>query len=259
MTQFLSPNDTVNERALKMEGIRLYNKSVDERRKRKKYVVNANYGVNWGLNERFTRRPRHKEIFDNYSKFARFAASKQQFRELIDGLIHEDVLREKVKKLRHYMINGVTSVQQFTEIEQYYKEQRSGSLDEIARYLKRQNIINSINAKKRSLRRHSHIKSKDNDKKHKIEGDGMDISAMEGFHALNDGEKKLCSKLKIAPDDYQFVQGQIRNLVQKHGLINDGDTRMQIELDIGDVGDLRSTLSLKIGVVNPQQMIGQNK
>lgn len=256
--QFLSPHDTVNERALKIEGIRLYNKSIEERRKRKKYVVDANYGVNWGLNERFTRRPRHKEIFNNYSKFARFATSKQQFRELIDGLIHEDKLREKIKKLRHYMINGVTSVQQFMDIEQYYKEQRSGSLDEIARYLKRQNIINSINVKKRSMRRHSFIESTGDLKEQRTENEQRDISKMKGFDGLNDGEKKLCSKLKIAPNDLQFVQRKIGDLVQRHRLINVGDTKKQIELDIGNVADLKNSLSINIGLVNPQPRSSRN-
>ena len=234
---------------MKMEGIRLYNKSIEERKKRKKYVVDPN-GVNWCGNDKYTKRPEHNEIYQNMAKFCIYSPNKQQFRELIDGLIQEHELRKRIQKIKHYMINGVTSIQQFKDIEQCYKQHPNASLDQVSRYLKLQRLSRPKNANKRSIRRR-HVMAPTGSKSAEwTEREKMDISKMEGFDTLGEGERKLCNRLKIKPSDYRNVQRTIGDVVARYGLMKQGKVSQQMHINIAIDG----ALDIKLGLVNPQHV-----
>ena len=58
-----------------------------------------------GINEKWMKKEENKEIFDNMAMFAHYAENKQQFRNLIDGLIEEKSLREKVLKMERVCLS----------------------------------------------------------------------------------------------------------------------------------------------------------
>merc|ERR1712003_418428 len=128
---FFSEFDTAKERALKMEGLRLYNHVLDERKERKQFV--KQYGVLYDKKRKrrydsIEDQRLEQEIADNLSMFARFTEDKNcnfaEFKSLCDGLMEEKKLRDKICKLKHYLLNGVTSVSQMEKIEKYVARQQ---------------------------------------------------------------------------------------------------------------------------------------
>eukprot|EP01084_Bolivina_argentea_P008272 15484_1 len=253
---FLSEYDTKDERELKLEGIRLYNESVLDRERRKKYILSPKYGVLHGLNEKYIKKERHKEIFDNIAKFSRFAENKQQFRTLVDGLIEEKELRDRVKKIKYYLMNGVTSIEQMNKIEKYYKlnenDTEKYSLEMISQHLRMEEKKEAIYSKKRSNRRlNKEMEEKQNecDVEMKVE---FDVGKYDGHDVLNVGEKRLCEVLKIPPNGYKYIQKRISGLVKKHMLSKNGNMPTQIYIDIDDNLNVEESTDVEIGLVNPQ-------
>merc|ERR1712154_250434 len=93
---YFSEYDTMKERSLKLEGLRLYNEVLDERKVRKKFI--KNYGVLYDKKKK--RRfadlgdaELESEIGDNLSMFARYTEDKNfnfgEFNNLCVGLMEE--------------------------------------------------------------------------------------------------------------------------------------------------------------------------
>merc|ERR1712154_342487 len=113
------------------EGLRLYNQVLDERKERKKFV--KQYGVLYDKKRKrrydsIEDQRMEQEIADNLSMFARFTEDKNcnfaEFKSLCEGLMEEKKLRERICKLKHYLLNGVTSISQMEKIEKYVKRQQ---------------------------------------------------------------------------------------------------------------------------------------
>ena len=243
---FMSPYDIKNEREMKLEGIRLYHESVKDRERRKKKITSSNYGVMHGLNEKWMKREENKEIFDNMAMFAHYAENKQQFRNLVDGLIEEKNLRERVLKIRRYLLNGVTSLEDMKDIERYYEMNKNKKemlkLDKVVEHL-RLKRLNGVSRNRNNRRRYK----QDNDDGMIMDERGNDFDVNEvGYQRLTECEKKLCRILKINADQYEKVKDSVGHLVKKYGLIVNGQIHTQIHIDIDD------DINLSMGVVNPQ-------
>ena len=69
-----------------------------------------------------------EEITNNLSLFARYTEDKNhnfsEFKQLVQGLMEEKRLRERIYKLRHYLLNGVTSLNKMEKIDKYVAKQQ---------------------------------------------------------------------------------------------------------------------------------------
>eukprot|EP01083_Nonionella_stella_P101388 287386_1 len=264
---YFSPYDTKQERALKLEGIRIYNAVLGERETRKKFI--KHYGVICKDRHIYKRNMEQEEIeleaqiSDNLAVFARYTQDKQhnftEFRALTQGLIEEHLLRKKIDKLKHYLLNGVTSVSQMQIIEKYVEKQQElkegeevdvdgCSLDAISTYLKlmQNDSNNNAHHKKKKRERYTYYAA------NKVVSDkDWNINKMKKVEVLNEGEKKLCNVLKIAPSDYEYIQQQISKRVYLHGLANKEKMPQQLYIDIDDVKKVKQSMTMRIGLVDP--------
>ena len=127
---YFSEWDTKDERALKLEGLRLYNNVLQERKIRKKFI--KDYGVIYQKKNRRNISEEElkieEEITNNLSLFARYTEDKNhnfgEFKQLVQGLMEEKRLRERIYKLRHYLLNGVTSLSKMEKIDKYVARQQ---------------------------------------------------------------------------------------------------------------------------------------
>merc|ERR1712154_62741 len=78
------------------------------------------------------------------------------------------------------------------------------------------------------------------------------LQKMKGFDKLNEGERKICNILKIAPNDYKFVEQQITKRVYLHGLIGRDKVPQQLYINIDDIKNVKDSITMRIGLVDPQ-------
>ena len=102
-----SPDDHASEKELKLKIIEIYNSKLDERERRKKFVLERGL-LDYKKHQAIERR-RPKEERDLYNRlkcFARFH-TPEEHEEFVQGLIKEMRLRQRIEKLQVSILSGV--------------------------------------------------------------------------------------------------------------------------------------------------------
>ena len=147
-------------------------------------------------------------------------------KDLVSGLMEEKRLRERIQKLKHFMLNGVTSLSQMKHIEDYTKKQKELALkfgpdntigeevpavsadqylnryngtstDNLSRYLK---LRDQEQKRNRNKYRRNGLHSGSNSGTQTPKDEEMknwSVSRFSGHKQLSEGERKLCNVLKV--------------------------------------------------------------
>jgi len=119
---FFVDNDKPDEVATKMKILEVYNLRLDERIKRKKFIIERDL---LDLKKQnmldLMRSKEEKEIRNLLKVFARFS-SPEEHEKLVQGIYREKMLRQKIEELRVYKRMGLKT---FEEVELYLKEKRN--------------------------------------------------------------------------------------------------------------------------------------
>jgi len=95
-----SPDDHESEKELKLKIIEIYNSKLDERERRKKFVLERgllDYKKHQAIERR---RPKEeRELYNRLKCFARFH-TPEEHEEFVQGLIKEMRLRQRIEKLQ---------------------------------------------------------------------------------------------------------------------------------------------------------------
>ena len=93
-------DDKKSEQELKYEILKLYNAKLDERIRRKKFVVEKGLLDTKKQQQLERKRPKEeREIYTQMKPFMRFCEG-DEFRQLVDGLIEERSLRQRLEELK---------------------------------------------------------------------------------------------------------------------------------------------------------------
>jgi transcriptional adapter 2-alpha len=95
-------DDTKEERELKLNVLKAYNAQLEEREKRKKFVIERNLlDIKKQMNFERKLTKDDREIYNCLKPFARFM-DNSQFHELFEGIVLEKNLRQRLNQLKHY-------------------------------------------------------------------------------------------------------------------------------------------------------------
>ena len=258
--------DTKNERSFKLNALQLYNGILDERIKRKKFILK--HGIHYdkflGGNE--------SEIFNNMAKFALYSKEKKKFIELHNGLQKEHKLRTELNELRQFMLNGVKDKKTMESYKKYQKKKNNDSFITESESLytgesslldiksfdmtgfyssiginkenKKRKTFNSINKNYKNNNNNDSNNNIDKRKKRsKRSKSGSSVSSM-------NIDKNVYSMVGITKKNYKIIMDEAKQCIYTHGLLNDGETKHVLHVDINDVKDISQT-SFKIGNVQP--------
>ncbi|KAF7145584.1 hypothetical protein RHSIM_Rhsim04G0027300 [Rhododendron simsii] len=220
--------DTEAERELKLRVLRIYSKRLDERKRRKDFILERNllypnpFEKNLSAEER--------EICQRYRVFMRFH-SKEEHEELLKSVIEEHQILKRIQDLQEARAAGChTSAQ----AERYIGQKRKNEAEESTRRLRR---VNHLKGEPDSSPQGNALESsvldsigKDSTTAgHAIPNslDCWDISAFPGADLLSETEKRLCGEIKILPSHYlnmlqtlsmEMLNGSITKKSDAHGL-----------------------------------------
>ncbi|CAN0466733.1 unnamed protein product, partial [Ascophyllum nodosum] len=116
------PTDHASEKQLKLDVIAVYNRRLDEREKRKRFVIEHNlldYKKN--LNKKMIKDDR--ELIARLRPFARFHSAKEH-EELIENLLLAKKMRARIEQLQAYRENGITTLAEGAEFDNAKKRRR---------------------------------------------------------------------------------------------------------------------------------------
>ena len=97
-----SPMDSAAERTLKLQVLQIYNAKLDERERRKRFVIERGLLDYKKLQNMDRRRPKdERELMARMRLFARFH-SAEEHEQFVEGLLTAKRLRKRIEQLQHY-------------------------------------------------------------------------------------------------------------------------------------------------------------
>ena len=95
-------DDTKDERELKMNVLKVYNAQLEERERRKKFVIERNLlDIKKQMNFERKLNKDDREIYNCLKPFARFM-DNSSFHEMFEGIVLEKNLRQRLNQLKQY-------------------------------------------------------------------------------------------------------------------------------------------------------------
>ncbi len=191
-------DDTQSEQDLKYEILKLYNAKLDERIRRKKFVVEKGL-LNVKKQQQMERkRPKEeREIYAQMKPFMRFCEG-QEFQQLVEGLIEEKNLRQRLEELKMFRSLGMET---FDQVEKYLEKKHLESIE--LGTAKTGNSPNGGNTRSSKTNRVPRAKENANQ-----------IVKAPKYEELNDRERELCIVLTVQPAVYLELK---KKLISKAG------------------------------------------
>ncbi|CAN0165041.1 unnamed protein product [Ectocarpus sp. 6 AP-2014] len=221
------PTDHASEKQLKLDVIAVYNHRLDEREKRKKFVIENNLLDYKKPPPGSKKRGREdRELVARLRPFARFSNAKEHD-ELIDNLIAAKKIRARIETLQMYRQNGITTIAEGIE----FDKARQRRQEELASQKHRESASYLYDG-------HASAKGSTGDRnrryKDRNKGGGMsdgngddgrngnnllDVEGAPGVEYLSPAERALCSQLHLLPGYYLVIKNAMIQECVKSGCL----------------------------------------
>ncbi|KAI9075981.1 hypothetical protein K1719_042053 [Acacia pycnantha] len=159
--------DTESERLLKLQVLQIYSKRLDERKRRKDFILERNLLYADPFEKSLT--PEEKQICQHYRVFMRFH-SEEEHKEFIKSIIEEHRIVKRIKDLQEARAAGCrlsANAYRFIDLKRAAERSAPAALQAFSRSL--------------------------ND---------WDVSGITGAELLSQSEKELCDEIRILPSHY---------------------------------------------------------
>ncbi|CAI0559227.1 unnamed protein product [Linum tenue] len=204
--------DTDYERQLKLQVLHIYGKRLDERKRRKNFILERNLLYPDPFEKNLA--PDEKEIYKRYKVFMRFH-SKEEHAALMKNVIEEHRIAKRIAELQAARAAGCRSA---AEANQFIEEKKMKEGDHSGQRAKESTQVAGPSGK--GLLRSGH----------QLKGDVLydwDITGFPGAELLSESEKQLCKEMRILPAHYlkmmqiistEVLKGSVRKKADAHGL-----------------------------------------
>eukprot|EP00743_Colponemidia_sp_Colp-15_P003299 GILK01003563.1.p1 GENE.GILK01003563.1~~GILK01003563.1.p1 ORF type:complete len:591 (+),score=112.18 GILK01003563.1:139-1911(+) len=235
-------DDTPAEKQLKLRVLDIYNNKLDERARRKTFVIER--GLLDLKKQQALDRKRSKEERDIHNQmriFARFQ-SAEEHEQLVQGLIAEKRLRKRIEQLQHYRSLGIRTLAEAETLESEKKKRDS----EVGSKRGRDSsayLFDGNKAAAAAQRRNRYLNRDKTDepasKVAKKETDApLNLAGTPNVDILTDKERDLCSLLHILPQHYQTIKQTLLVESLRLGYLTREMTQNISELDAHKTGKL---------------------
>uniref|UniRef100_A0A6A7G625 Transcriptional adapter ADA2 isoform X1 n=1 Tax=Hirondellea gigas TaxID=1518452 RepID=A0A6A7G625_9CRUS len=225
--------DTEYERKLKLKVLHIFNLKLDERQRRKDFVIERGL-LNALSRDKKKLNQKQKEIYRNMQVFARFH-SPVEHETLLRGLYNEYRIRKRISQLQNFRLNGIRT---FDESKAYEQERKRRMSSQQLRRHRESNPYLFPQTRETHLKRRM-PPEKDKDGKAKIElQPPMDVTKFPGFDQLSDAEKKLCAHLHLEPQHYYIIKDAVAKEAYVKGMLKKGSNKELITIDINKTKDI---------------------
>lgn len=196
-------DDTEEETKLKFQVLEYYNARLDERIRRKKFVIDRGLLDLKKIQKQEKRRSKEeRDIINAMKPFARFSDKKEHERR-VSNLLKEYQLRVLIGQLKYFKGIGLTSLDQ---IENHIEEKKKeGKFDDS----KEGNTLNFI--KKQKTYVGAGAEASASGRSRRAPNASLEIENSSGFNQLTEEEKDLVIKIGLMPEQYN----KMKNLFSK--------------------------------------------
>jgi len=265
-----SSDDTKADQDLKLDVIRIFNSKLDEREKRKQFIIDhklLNYREN--QEEMWKREPDERHLVQRMRLFARFH-TYEEHESFVQKVLEAKRLRKEIAKLQMYRRMGISSLadaekyeldkarRQFHRDAWLKKEAENKKAKAEAAYAAKQGVIEGIDvagieekaefAANQSLQVWKQFNTRRKEQKNS-DDEGMDTTAgtdgatvqsqnkfvindKPGYELLSKKEVGLCKRLRILPQTYLDVKKALLSESLAAGVWKKGQSNTVFKIDI---------------------------
>ncbi|KAE9599115.1 hypothetical protein Lal_00044040 [Lupinus albus] len=200
--------DTEEERELKLRVLRIYGKRLDERKRRKDFILDRNLLYPNPFEKDLT--PEEKAICRKYDLFMRFH-SKEEHEELLRTVIFEHRTLKRLQELKEAQAAGCRNA---AEADRYLVQKRRRLAEETARRAKEtaqvgpssQGIPNALMSPDSAAK---DLNTRAAGPATSSSVNEIDITGYYGADLLSEPEKRLCCELRLPPAVYLKMQERL--------------------------------------------------
>ncbi|CAL5409366.1 unnamed protein product [Camellia sinensis] len=197
--------DTEEERELKLRVLRIYSKRLDERQRRKEFILERNLLHPNPFEKDLS--PEEKELCRRYDVFMRFH-SKEEHDDLLKTVVQEHRIMKRIQELKEARTAGCRSSD---EAKRYFEQKRKRDAEESARSAKDSTRAGPSSQAGMSVPTSTESVGKDSNSRSTGQANStslseLDIMAFPGADLLSESEKRLCCELRLPPPDYHKMQ-----------------------------------------------------
>jgi len=226
-------DDSQADIEVKLRLIENYNRKLDDRIKRKKFIVD--YGL-LDYKKDKKKSKEEKEIFDRLRPFLR-VMSKEEHDGFITGLLAEKQLRRRIEELKKYRKFGIHTLSEAQEFDEEREEKKRrdehGRKRDTSGYLYQDRSgIRSNRLLTKSWGDKSLAEKQQAKPKLRKQGTPLDISNSSGFELLSEKEKELCSNLRLYPSQYMVIKETLLRESLRQGFLKKAIARQLIKIDV---------------------------
>lgn len=224
--------DTEAECELKLRVLRIYSRRLDERKRRKDFILERNLLYPDPFEKSLS--PEEKELCQRYRVFMRFH-SKEEHEELLRSVVEEHRILKRIKDLQEAKAAGCRTS---AEADRYIGQKRKREAEENAR--KVNGSVEAGPGGKVLMRtgHHRDFTSKDSSSTTTAGQqltasslDEWDITGFPGADLLSDAEKRLCVEIKILPPHYLNMLQIMSMEVMKGNVSKKSDAHSLFKVD----------------------------
>ncbi|XP_077216285.1 ADA2 2B isoform X2 [Tasmannia lanceolata] len=249
-------SDSETDRQLKLRMLHIYLSRLDERKRRKDFILERNLLYPNPLEKELSNEDR--EIYERYKVFMRFH-SQEEHDALLQTLIEERNIRKRIKELQEYRAAGCRTM---VEVEQYEAQKRKRESEANALKAKESGQLAASGKVPQRANRPMNKEKGESDgsprsaiDNHKIKGPtgsesgGKDsystttvqaitkslqeweITGLPGAELLSETEQQLCSRNKLMPSHYLKMQEVLTMEMFKGTIVNKSDAYRFFKVD----------------------------
>ncbi|KAI3466502.1 hypothetical protein Pfo_023165 [Paulownia fortunei] len=236
--------DTEEERQLKLRVLRIYSKRLDERKRRKDFIMERNLLQPSPFEDLCQE---EKELCRRYDVFMRFH-SKEEHEELLKTVVSEHRILKRIRELKQARAAGCRSA---AEADRYLEQKRREAEDGAHRKESSQAGPSSqeslsVPVSSDSFGTYSTTTSAGQANS----STDLDFVSISGANLLSESEKQLCREIKLAPQQYLKMQEDMTTQIMTGNITKKSDAHSFFQIEPTKVNKVYDML-LKKGIAQP--------
>ncbi|XP_075483096.1 transcriptional adapter ADA2b isoform X2 [Primulina tabacum] len=236
--------DTEEERELKLRVLRIYSKRLDERKRRKDFILDRNILHPSPFRKELSQE--EKDLCWRYDVFMRFH-SKEEHEELLKTVVSEYRILKRIQELKEARAAGCRSS---AEADRYLEQKRREAEDDASlreSYQAGPSSQESLSIPVSSDSFGAYSNTPSAVQANSTQTD-MDIVSFSAANCLSESEKQLCHEIRLAPPDFLKLQAEMTIQFMIGNLSNKSDAYSFFQVDRTKI-DRVYDLLLKKGLV----------
>lgn len=241
--------DGEDERELKMRVLRIYSKRLDERKRRKDFILQRNILYPSSFEKELSAEER--AICRQYDVFMRFH-SKEEHEELLQTVVAEHRTLKRIQELKEARAAGCRTP---TEAEIFLDKKRKRESEEADRRVKESNLTGPGSQGNSIMFMPSESAGKDSNLRPAAQAlsgsvNDLDMLGFNGADFLSEAEKRLCSEIRLTPPLYLRMEEVLSVEIFNGNVTNKSDAHHLFKIDPSKIDRIYEML-IKKGIAQP--------